>query len=55
MIKLLFVFFLTMFVVAGSYWFFKDNFTLKTAKIMLAILATAFVSVSVLTAITLLF
>lgn len=55
MIKLLFVFFLTMFAVASAYWFFKDNFTLKTAKIMLAVLATAFVSVSILAGITLLF
>jgi len=55
MIKLLFVFFLTMFIVAGIYWFFKDNFTIKTAKIMLATLAFAFVSVSILAAITILF
>jgi len=55
MIKLLFVFLMTMFVVTGTYWFFKDNFTLKTAKIMLATLAVAFVSVSILAAITLLF
>jgi hypothetical protein len=55
MIKLLFVFFMTMFIVTGAYWFFNNNFTLKTAKIMLTILATAFVSVSILTAIALLF
>jgi len=55
MIKLLFVFFLTMFVVAGVYWFFKENFTLKTAKIILAVLGVAFASLSILTAITLLF
>jgi len=55
MIKLLFVFFLTMFVVSFLFWFFKTSFTLKSAKIILGTLAVAFVSLTILTAITILF
>lgn len=55
MIKLIFVFCLTVMLTAVTYTLIKENLNLKSAKIVLGALALGFAALSILSAITLLF